>query len=144
MKRFLSIFLSLALLLACLTPITAFAVSKTIAWQQGTSRTIYTSSSKFSNSNNIVFEGVATSSESGSFKVTLQKKNIFGVWKDTSNVYTVKQHHNQTYSTTAKTMVTGQFFKLYWPGGSGTYRLKMSNPTVPQQTALSSLKFYTQ
>ncbi len=93
----------------------------------------------------LIFQGVATSSKEGTFKVKLQKKGFLGIWGDTNNVYTVAQHHDQTYDTENKHNVTGQFFRLHWNiHEKGEYRVVLYNPTEPQVCGLSSVILYGQ
>ena len=118
---------------------------RTYSWLQKTNPTIEEPCGTIDMSKDtvLIFQGVATSSKEGTFKVKLQKKGFLGIWGDTNNVYTVAQHHDQTYDTENKHNVTGQFFRLHWNiHEKGEYRVVLYNPTEPQVCGLSSVKLY--
>lgn len=110
-------------------------------WQQSTSRGYL----EFSHggSEQILFEGVATSPGAGTFKVELQRLS-FGIWYkvEGSTVYTVKQHSNTTYNVRKGINVNGEYFRLYWPNQpSGRYRFVMHSPSHPQNLGLTHLYY---
>ena len=113
-------------------------------WQEAVAPIFTLSERDFSSSQTIAFEGVATSSGSGTFNVELQKKNVFGVWITQSNVYTVNQHSNYTYNLRTGSYVVGQFFRLYWPqNGAGAYRIRLTSPSSPQVTGITQILFWS-
>lgn len=134
-----------------LSTIPAFASGsndvRTYSWLQATKPTFEEPCGTISagNGDTLIFQGIATSSQSGTFNVRLQKKGVFGIWNDTNNVYTVRQHHDQTYDTINNHYVTGQFYRLYWNiHENGTYRVVLYNPSAPQVCGLSQTIFYIQ
>ena len=142
MKRRSIISIVAVVLLVALCATTALAASArpNFTWLQGTSSTW--TSSEFTTSGQVEFEGVATSPNSGQFTVVLQKKNILGIWSDTSNAYTVSQHSNWTYNTSTGQNVQGQYFKLIWPSqGSSSLRIVLKNPTNPQATVFTQVRY---
>ena len=145
--RLLSILVVICLTLSTVCGITASAAvgPLTTNWFQTTYPTKSIESTYASNGQTVIFEGVATSPASGTFKAKLQYKNVFGSWVDDSNtVYTIQQHSNQTYSTRLGQYVTGQYFKVYWSvNKSKDFRVLLYDPTNPQATALQYVYLYT-
>ncbi len=146
MKKILAAFISVGMVLCLMSAITAFALGPTnITWLQGSSPSTAVQSI-YANTNAIItFEGVATSSSSGSFKVKLQYKNWLGNWTDdtNNNIYTVQQHSNQTYNSRTGHYVTGQYFKLLWTShGNHDYRVVLYDPSNPQVTYLQDIYLY--
>ncbi len=124
-----------------------FAAGGTYSWLQGTKPELTDSNWEIqaSKGKTIIFQGVATSSNTGSFKVKLQRKNIFGVWIDERNIYTVSQHSKRSYDSVNKRYVIGQFYRLYWNTEYSTrYRVVLYEPTNPQVCGLTEVLFYIQ
>ncbi len=135
-KRITALVLIAILCMSCCT-FSVFAAShrNDIAWLQAAHPTKTLNSFEHS-SGQITFEGIANSVVAGEFTVVLQKKGLV-FWSDMSLTYTVQQHCQRTYSLREGANVDGQYFKLYWPDyGSGTYRIVLKDPTVPQETGL--------
>lgn len=146
-KKVLSIIAVMCAMMCLVCGITAHAAGPvTFSWLQSVNPTVYAMDSTYlSPDSAIVCDGVATSSEYGTFNLKLQKKGFLGIWSDVGGtVYTVSQHSNQTYSARLGTYVTGQYFKVQWSvTGSGDYRVCFCNPSNPQVTGIQYLYLYS-
>ena len=92
----------------------------------------YTSQSFTASGGNIYLEGVATSVNSGTFRITMEKKGFWG-WSAVGNQYPVDCGSGWTYNTRTGHMVQGQYFKRAWATGTGTYRFKLTSISGPTQ-----------
>ncbi len=113
-------------------------------WYQTSGGSYVTNSTTIIPGSNINTSGievflVATSptGTSGTFTVTLQKQNWLGGWSDVKS-WTANQSHATKYNNMTGTYVVGEpSLFLYSTTASGTYRIKLSNPSNPQQVQIS-------
>lgn len=126
-------------------PVYASLANESFVWYQSVGRKfVY---SDFIGRNEILFEGVATSPNYGTFKVELQRKLFLNVWYRVPNsyVYTVSQHSNQTLNLRTQQYVYGQYFVLRWYVGETqrkSYRVVLQQPTAPQVTVFTQVYFF--
>lgn len=141
---FKSLILSVTIFMLC--TMTAFAANAAISngsiyWLNHTQ---YTSQSFNASGGNIYLEGVATSANSGSFRITMEKKGILG-WNAVGNQYTVNCGSYWTYNTRTGSNVQGQYFKRAWATGSGTYRFKLTKVSGNnQQVAFTQVYWFSE
>lgn len=145
-KKFFAVIAVLCAMMCLMCGVTAYASGPSkISWLQATNPTFGGAMNDYlAPVSAVVFEGVATSSSSGTFKAKLQRKSgLF--WSDVGGtVYTISQHSNQTYSSRLGTYVTGQYFKVQWSvNTSGDYRVYLYDPSSPQSTVLQYVYLYS-
>lgn len=123
---------------------TAFALSSTFTWLSGTYPTKNESLGSMNPSNGIKFAGVATSAESCTFTVKLQKQGWFGTWSDVGNTYTITSDSVTRYDSRQGCYVQGQPFLLVWPTtDNATYRLHFEVQSNPQVVGFTAASAYT-
>lgn len=125
---------------------TAFAKSFTDkVWQQAVSKmTIdlgYLEPGSNINTSGVKFYAIATSSESGTFDVVLQRQGFLGAWFAVGSAGKGYQGSERKYDTRGDRYVYGAPFLCVWSTNqSGNYRIILENPTAPQETWLSGIE----
>ena len=129
--------------------ITAFAIGTTMTWLQGTNpnktESLGTLNPGSGNNCGIKFAGVATTAESGSYRVKLQRKNIFGFWVDAHpNAYVFNSDSVSRYDSRLGTWVNGQPFLAVWNiSGSAEYGIRFEVVSNPQVLGMTNIAVWT-